>query len=368
MRALVPTLLLLAVGCGAPAADEALPLGPDAASCGGCHEEHTDQWATSPHARSVASPVFRAMLPDVEAAWGARARRQCEGCHAPEHSPDEGIGCLSCHAAVGNHAERDGMLAVDPGRPLAGPLDDPEPTVAHRSRDGGFLASPSLCGTCHELTGPRLVDEPTLTEYRASPQAAEGLTCADCHLPDDGTRPLSNDATRPRPARSHRFVGFDPPWGAPSDEASAAAERTRALLASALDLRVEPVDGGVEVTVSNVGAGHAVPTGATFLRDLWVDVEVDGALAVERVLELGDQPMRGGEPVALLTDADRVEKGSLAAGESRRVFVPVAAGAPVTARLRGRAIRDSVLEALALADRRAEVPTHEIASASTGGG
>jgi len=354
--------LLLAVavlGCGAPTPEEALPLGADSASCGTCHETHHDQWAGSPHAASARSPILEAMLPEVEARWGAVARQACEDCHSPGHAPgDDGIGCVSCHAATGNHAERDGELAVDLTRPLAGPLADPEPTVAHRTRDGAFLASPSLCGTCHELTGPNLVREPTLTEYRASPAAAEGRTCADCHLPSDGTRALSNDSTTPRAARSHRFVGFDPPWGAPPDEAAAAAERTRALLAEALELRVEPEDGALRVMVANVGAGHSVPTGATFLRDLWVDVEpLDGA-PIERVIALGDQPMRGDDPVALLTRADRVEAGSLPAGRSRSVRVPVSGPARVV--LRGRAVRDSVLEALGRQDLRPQVPTHTV--------
>jgi len=355
------SLLLAAVvlGCGAPPPEEALPLGADSASCGTCHETHHDQWSTSPHAGAARSPILAAMLPDVEAQWGPVARETCEGCHSPGHAPgDDGIGCVSCHAATGNHAERDGELAVDLSRPLAGPLADPEPSVAHRTRGGAFLASPSLCGTCHELTGPNLVREPTLTEYRASPAAAEGRTCADCHLPDDGARPLSNDSATPREASSHRFVGFDPPWGAPPDVAADAAERTRALLAEALTLQVEPAEGGLTVTVANVGAGHSVPTGATFLRDLWVDVEpLDGPVRA-RVIELGDQPMHGAMPVALLTRADRVEAGSLAAGDARSVFVPVDGASRVV--LRGRAVRDSVLEALERTDLRAQIPTHTI--------
>lgn len=289
-RSLLVVLAALASACAEPN-DDPLPLGSDSASCGTCHEDHYEQWRDSPHGTSPSSPVFVALLPEVEAAWGALARETCEGCHTPRHTDEDGISCVSCHAATGNHAERDGMLAVDLAAPMAGPFGDAEPTVAHASRQYGFLASPSLCGTCHEITEPALVDEPTLTEYRASPQAAAGRTCADCHLPSDGEeRAISNDSTTPRRVRSHRFVGFDPPWGADADERAAAAERTRALLSEALSLRLEPVDAGVEVIVENVGAGHSVPTGATWLRDLWVDVSVDGAPSTyARVLSLGDQ-------------------------------------------------------------------------------
>lgn len=348
--------VVLAAACAEPA-DDPLPLGRDAQSCGSCHEDHYDEWAGSPHAASATSPVFEAMLPEVEREWGGFARDTCEGCHSPGHGDDEAIGCLSCHAATGNHAERDGMIALDAARPLAGPLDDAEPTVAHGSRPSGFLATPSLCGTCHEITGPELVDEPTLTEYRASPQAAEGRTCADCHLPEEDPRALSNDTDRVRPASSHRFVGFDPPWGASPEEAEVAAERTRTMLAEALELRVERGDGWVEVVVENAGAGHGVPTGATFLRDLWVDVEVDGERH-ERVIVLGDQPMAGDTPVPLLTRADHVEPGSLPAGEERRVRFDT--DGLVTAELFGRAIRPEVLEAIGRADLEAQVPTHAI--------
>lgn len=356
MRALLT--VALALGC-APPADDPLPLGADSASCGTCHEDHHDEWAGSPHANASRSPVLAAMLPEVEAAWGALARDACESCHQPAHAPgDDGIGCVSCHAATGNTAERDGALVVDPSRGIAGPFGDAAPSVAHSTRPGGFLASPSLCGTCHELTGPNLVREPTLTEYRASPAAAEGRTCADCHMPAEAVRPIANDATTARATTSHRFVGFDPPWGAPADEAARAAERTRALLAEALDLRVEARGGRLAITVANVGAGHSVPTGATFLRDLWVDVEVDGRVVASRVMTFGDQPMHGGTPVPLLTRADRVEGGSLAAGAARTAEVAVEGPAEVV--LRGRAVRDAVLEALALEALAAEIPTHEI--------
>jgi hypothetical protein len=358
MRALATFLAMFALACAEPAS-EPLPLGDDAESCASCHAEHAAEHRASPHATSAASPVLAAMLPEVEREWGLVARQTCEGCHAPAHSSDEGIGCVSCHAAIGNHEERDGMLAVDTSRPLAGPFDDAARNEGHESRRGDFLASPSLCGTCHEITGPVLVDEPTLSEYRASSQAAEGLTCADCHLPDEGERPLVPGG-RARPVSSHRFVGFDPPWGASDEEARAAAERTRALLAAALELALTPTETGVAIEVRNVGAGHAVPTGATFLRDLWVDVEIDG-VASSRVIRLGDQPMNIDVPVPLLTRATHVEHGSLGPGEARRVELAVDSGARVVVHLRGRAIREEALAALGLSARGSEVPTHEIA-------
>ncbi|MGE0786914.1 MAG: hypothetical protein AB7S26_14675 [Sandaracinaceae bacterium] len=357
MRVAELALLVGLVGCARPAPTDPLPLGADAASCGSCHEGHHDEWATSGHGTANRSPVFVAMLDEVEREWGEAARDTCVGCHDPGHGEDDAIGCLSCHAATGNHAERDGMLAVHTDRPLMGPLADPVASMAHATRSGELLASESLCGTCHEITGPRLVNEPTLTQFRASPAAAEGKSCIDCHAPAEAPRPLSNDSDVVRTPRSHRFVGFDPPWGADADTAADAAERTRALLADALTLRVTRDGDEVTVEVENVAAGHAVPTGAAFLRDLWVDVVVDGELRA-RAITIGDQPMLGDTAVPLLTRADRVEVGSLAPGETRRATFTTSG--PVVAELFGRAIRPEALAAIGRDDLEAEMPTHAI--------
>ncbi len=356
----MPAIVQLVAACTSGAPDELLPFGARAEDCGACHEEHLAEWQGSAHGRSGSSPVFAALLPEVERAWGAFARSRCEGCHAPGHGGDESIGCVTCHAAIGNHAGRDGQLAVDLAVPIAGPLADPERTAAHGSRPGDFLASPSLCGTCHEVTGPGLFVEPTLSEFRASPEAAIGQGCIDCHMPAAGERRLTAEAMRERPVRSHHFVGFDPPWDASAEEAEEAAAETRTLLGTALSLAATRDGEAVEIVVANVGAGHAVPTGATFLRDLWVDVEHDGVVVAPRVLAIGDRPMRAGAPVALVTEADSIAHGALAprAEAQARVAIPRSA---VEVVLRGRAIGVEVLAALGLEELADRVPTLEIA-------
>ncbi len=333
----------------------ALPFGTDAASCSTCHEAEHEAWSTSPHATSGTSPVFEALLERVGESWGDAAADACVDCHQPGHGGDVGIGCVTCHAATGNTGERDGRLRVDLDAPLAGPRGDGDTPLAgprgdgdngaHRIRRTGLLTSPSLCGTCHEVTGPGLLDEPTLSEYRASDIAAASITCATCHMPDG----------------AHSFVGVDPAWGAGVAQQAEARENARALMDDALALRAHLEDDAVVVELENVGAGHSVPTGAAFLRDLWVDVSFGAEETAARVIELGAQPMRGAERVALLTDADSVSHRSLASGETRRVRVPVAADADrVIVTLRLRAIRWDVLRALGLEAREADVPTIDV--------
>ena len=114
-------------------------------------------------------------------------------------------------------------------------------------------------------------------------------------------------------------------------------------------------------------AGHAVPTGAAFLRRIWVDVELTdanaAALLLPAVLELGARATRAGAEVPLLTDADAVVSRALAPGEARTVRVTLPTGAPwlrARAVLRARAISGDALAALGLGGRAAEVPVLEV--------
>jgi len=345
-------------------------------TCGACHAEHYAMWRTSPLATGGSSPVFQALLPEVEDAWGPVARERCVSCHEPGHAPDGGVGCVSCHAAVGNEATADAHLVVDAGLPFAGPFRDALPATPHGSRPGGFLASSELCGTCHEVTGPGLFVEPTHTEFLASRFAARGEGCAACHMTDLPPAPVvAGGPIRPR--RDHRFVGLDPPWAASPEEAAQAAERSRALLERALDLEITPRDGGWEVAVTNVGAGHDVPTGVAMLWAMWVElVAADATGSVvwrsgeresDSLLRLADQPLGTHGPVALPTEATDVVRHRLAAGERRAVFIEgVPRAVTLEAVLWARAVRVSLLEALGLQDLAPAVPLHEVGRVRAG--
>ncbi len=278
MRALL--LGVLASGCGAA---PSLPHGADAASCGTCHATQLETWRTSAHARGTASPVFQALLPRVEAAWGAAARQQCVSCHAPAHGGDDVVSCVSCHGATGNRGAKNGALVVDLEQPLASTKTRVQ-NDAHAVAPRGLLTSASLCGTCHEVHGPGLFDERTLTEFRSTDGED---SCLSCH----GVGGVDG----------HRFAGVDPAWGAPSAERAEADGRARALWAKGLALSVEAEGQGVRVTLTNQ-ARHAVPTGVAMLRDVWVALEVHdatgGAFDVPRLFDLRAALEREGVAVA----------------------------------------------------------------------
>lgn len=368
-RVAAAACLVCLAGCGA--SEGALPLGAHADDCGACHSAIHAEWSASRHAASTTSPLFVALLPRVAEAWGAVARDRCVVCHAPGHGGDEGIGCVTCHAAVGNRGEQNGALVVDLDAPIAGPFADAEATLAHRTATRSFLDSSVLCGTCHEVRGPGLFDEPTLSEYRGSAQAASGTSCVDCHMPALDPAPIADGAPRSRARREHRFVGIDPAWGATPEAQARAADDARDLLGAALELSVRQSDPThAELVLANVGAGHDVPTGAAFLRDIWVDVRVIDArghvFELPRVIELGARMLSGEREVALPTEADRIVPRGIAPGDRRTALVELPAGATapmhVAATVRARAVRPDTLASLGLP----ALPLLEIASASTG--
>jgi hypothetical protein len=368
-RLILGVALLLAACSGA--AGEGIAGDTGSAACGTCHATQFAAWSSSRLASSGTSPVFLALKNRMSTAWGAEAASECVGCHQPSFATDHAIGCVACHSATGNLATRDGLLVVDTTQPVSGPFSDPAPTPAHGSRTYDFLESSDLCGTCHELTGPKLFHETTLTEFETSSQAASGATCRECHLPPVASGPIATGASSARSKVDHSFAGIDPAWGASASAAATSQARTLALLQSALSLTAVARRGGYDVTLTN-HAAHAVPTGIAFLRGVWVDATLTGAdgtqTTLSSLIELGAQPTASGAPVPLVTMADSVVDQALPSGSSKTFHVdaPSTLTLPVRAvfTLRARAIRADVLDALGLDAMESEVPTHDVATAT----
>lgn len=351
-RRLTPLACAVALGCQPDA-----PLASDE-SCAPCHVARADEHRRTAHASSApGSAVMLALLPRVEASWGQPARARCESCHAPSGMGH--VACVSCHAAVGNTAPRDGRLVWNAALGLAAMHEGARPGGAHAVRDGGFLRSSELCLSCHEVTGPALFVEPTGQEHDAYRAAGGEHACVDCHMPLEGG------------GRSHRVVGLRPPGedpatGEPSAEALASyAADVVALLGDALTLEVERDGDALEIALTNVGAGHAVPTGVALLRSIGVGVVVsdgsaepllslgmpEGEHRPEGPLELGSLLFSGEQPVVDPTQADRVLSRALGPFERRSVRVPLPPSAsPRTARvsLYARAYSGALLSELGL--------------------
>lgn len=296
--------------------------------CGNCHSEHRDEWLQSNHAGAAVNPLVRDLYSGDGTGDGTGASADgyvftalhdaedsglCAVCHSPNERPDdpgavrfdeiasepglEGVTCTSCHQLhritddiqavhlLGN-AQFRFPLSYSGNSPATdehvwGPLDD----IAFdrmRAAYAPVFSDSKLCASCHQYQNPTTgaPGQDTYTEWLASPAAAAGIQCQDCHMPiaDVAGAIATHGAAIERPPEQRHDHGFH---GVYSGVFGAPVELTHEL---AVDGSVVEVD----TAVRNLVAGHAWPTG--------VDVR-NAFLVVEAALD--------GLPLAQL-DGDRL--------------------------------------------------------------
>jgi hypothetical protein len=172
-----------------------------------------------------------------------------------EPGAHEGVNCDTCHSINRVEPTRAGAGFVLHTRENVkyGPLCDAKDHYFHKMGCSPLHQSGQFCAACHlyyrEAGGSEL---PVFTEYeewRDGPAAAEGLECQSCHMPAVRGLEVARGWKPARPfGHDHGLLGHD-------DK----------LRSRALALRVDvAADAGVvhvTATVTNVGAGHAVPGG-----------------------------------------------------------------------------------------------------------
>ena len=298
---------------------QGVDLAADIAACA----ERAGTWggATIPGSATEAEACFVAS--GVESATGGFGA--CADCHAPGiggvslggHDLLEAVGvayesgvhCDVCHkvrsvdleAEAGVAGRLDILRPSDPSTSfLMGPwhplmfgpyIDVVNPAMGATA--SGLLHESAFCAGCHELNQPvlvrgeaadpqrwptgRLPVQSTYSEWEAGPMNP-AAPCQSCHMPPAPEVGNSADLWNEFPDLTPGVAGgwLRPPgavrahtWVGPSDAASGMLE-----LAAFVEVESETVDGELvaAVTVSNVGPGHAIPTGEP-LRNLVLTVE-----------------------------------------------------------------------------------------------
>ncbi len=293
---------------------------PSSATCGNCHSTIYKQWRTSMHSRALTSPLVVAQTnQDVALSLANTAKpdpqRLCVNCHAPTAASvttsstlplapvargDEGLSCAGCHQFNGNPTSGGGGISTSyqawlfPGDTFYGPLADAQSGNAHKSAPGvGFTQTNLTCANCHNVNldlnhdgktvnGEDLVLQRTFDEYAIYRAGGGTETCTTCHMPAlAGITSIADNAPNapPRVLHDHSFVGVDYALDDPAQEAAQRASR-EALLRSAARVRIDPAsisrtDGlAFSVSLENTSAGHNVPTGFAFARQMWLEVVV----------------------------------------------------------------------------------------------
>ena len=233
-------------------------------------------------------PGFKLDFPDMAG--------NCATCHLPtletEGSPyadpndasgvhTQGTHCDFCHktAAVvldpqtgAPFPNRSGILGVElmrstePGL-FFGPYDDVD---FGRDTYAPLMTDSAVCASCHSASFWGIPIYQSFDEWQASPYATEETTCQDCHMAPDGVTtniaPGRGGVERdPLTISTHTFPG--------------ASDEVLLQNAAELDVVVSREDGRllVEVAVTNVGAGHYLPTGSPLRQMLMTVTATDGS-------------------------------------------------------------------------------------------
>lgn len=398
-----------------------------AGDCASCHPKHHDEWSQSRHAFAMIDPVFRALVDLRQKEREGQEDGFCTQCHSAigVRSGDiqpgfrwndlapvtlEGVTCEACHKASAIERVHNSGHVLDDDGPLCGNLENPQTVAFHDSAKTPHMGEARFCGGCHDVVETNgLPLERPYEEWLASPAAAQGKPCQDCHMPRyDGTAALGGPQRQG--LHEHRFVGVELPVG-PGAPALDAATRSKlegeiaALLGSAAKVQVtlpKPARGGetldVVVTVHNAIDAHSLPTGSTFLRQVWIDLEVvdaDGAT----VYRSGDLDANGdlrdhwseldpygdddlvtlssqlldlaGNPTLFTWHAAEHRRNAIPAGHERTwtYFAPIPATTKgplqVRATLRFRAYAPFLLRLVGLGQMVNDVPIHDLAKAAT---
>lgn len=223
-------------------------LTPD--SCGSCHTKQWEDWKTTRHAVAMGPGVWGQLI-----GQSPGFVENCSQCHAPlseqhEYLPTSdgdyaenqqydaqlqahGLTCAACHVR---------------GHQRFGPPFSETAAAANvfsEGHHGGAVVSrayedSAFCKPCHQfeeggfsLNGKLL--ENTYNEWLESPHARDGKTCQSCHMPD----------------RRHRWRGIHDP------------ETVRKALKLNVEMKNQQENIEAEIRLTNVGAGHYLPTYVT---------------------------------------------------------------------------------------------------------
>jgi len=218
-------LILLVLGLslvfrGAPVAAVAMAF-TSSSQCQACHASVFAEWSGSQHAQAWVNPAVRALSNDF-------ANTDCIDCHAPrpvfetglanrvlprESRRVEGVDCIACHQ-------------LPDGR-MAGTLDRAD--VACRPAATPDLARVEFCSPCHD-------QHKTVTQWRETEYAKQGIGCIECHMP------FRNGD--PNQGRDHAMHGG----------------HSLEMVQRAVTLTAERRGATLLARVENVGAGHHFPT------------------------------------------------------------------------------------------------------------
>ena len=271
----------------------------------GCHSSFMETWSRSMHTKALDDPLYQLKLSEANKATDGALGPFCEGCHAPvavmsgeiadreTMSPQsaDGVGCDFCHQVTGTNDPLGNTSQIVTADGVKKAQFDDAVSPYHDTAYSAFHETAEFCGSCHNVDHPGngLHLEATYTEWKNGPYAAEGTVCQDCHMtPGPGpNKPHPGTAAAGGPQRDHIYIMTFAGGNVALGDSVLAEERLKA--AAEIEIEVPDVleEGSstdVQVTITNVGAGHYLPTGLTEVRQMWLGVIATDADGNEELL------------------------------------------------------------------------------------
>jgi hypothetical protein len=395
-----------------------------ATTCRPCHPQQYAEWRVAQHSHATIDPAWRVLVGLRQAHFNGQQDQFCTQCHSAictrggecvegfsfdDLSPIslEGVTCEACHKVKALARPYNSGHVLDPSGPMIGTLADPQDTPAHESEFKPLIGESRFCGGCHDVIENSGLDlERPYREWQQSPAAAAGMQCQDCHMPTYTGRAAVGGPVR-EGLHSHRFPGVATPIMEGPDFDPAVRDQMHrdidALFAGVVTLGFEvppTVSPGSQldllVSITNNNSAHNLPTGTTFVAQLWAEItatDATGAVLYRTghldengdlgnaygavpysdpdLITLGTQFVdRWGNPTLFpWLASEHNASGSLPALHTRTwtLFVPVPAGAPgpisIAGRLRYRIFAPFLLRALGAGALVEHVELRDIASA-----
>ncbi|MBI4666750.1 MAG: hypothetical protein HY751_10125 [Nitrospinae bacterium] len=246
-----------------------------AKTCGECHKEIYDGFSRSLHAISSTNPIFSLAFDRAYRETKGAAKDMCGKCHAPttlitkDHEgrlpiTAEGVTCDFCHSVESVDISAAQPFRLDVAGKKRGSMQNAS-SPAHAASYAEWFKKSEMCAPCHEVTSAYGVKTATtFSEWKASGYSKKGVQCQDCHMPQVSGRVA--DVTGKSSGKIHDH-GMSH-----NVELMKGAVRIDVI-------RAEKTMGDrfvVELGVTNVRAGHSIPTGSQ-PRELTLEVTIKGS-------------------------------------------------------------------------------------------
>jgi hypothetical protein len=268
--------------------------------CSGCHPRQVEEWSESAHSHAMLDPVFQALI----ARAGVEAPEQrafCTSCHtnigAATGALDadysfatldpvvmEGVTCESCHRITDVFRSSNAGHTLDPFAPMQGSVYAGSSSPGHETERSSVLSSAELCGSCHDVQSGSVQLERPYAEWLTAPARDQGKQCVDCHMSPAYGRSAERFGLDERPVRSHTFRGpgaLSSLGDRPEAQAREIAFEVARQLSDAVSVElVAPAAAlsgtqfALRVVIRSNVSGHRFPTGSSFFRELWLELQV----------------------------------------------------------------------------------------------